>query len=57
MGYLKEDIESVASKEKEEVESVESKEKEDPYDFDQDMAAGEEPPQESSDKEMLKTKI
>ena len=47
----KEDIESVASKEKEEVESVASKEKEDPYDFDQDMAASEEPPQESSDKE------
>jgi hypothetical protein len=41
----------VASKEKEEVESVASKEKEDPYDFDQDMAASEEPPQESSDKE------
>lgn len=28
-----------------------SKEKEDPYDFDQDMTASEEPPQESSDKE------
>jgi Ulp1 family protease len=41
----------VTSKEKEEVESVASKEKEDPYDFDQDMAASEEPPQESSDKE------